>query len=74
MMFIFMLQEMQLEHWNCGLESQKRFYVKYWNRERGNAVSLLANEKNINDFNLNKSDFDNIKYEDDPVEVFLNLK
>ena len=60
-----------LELW---IGKPKRIYGKYWVSKQGNAVSLLANERYINGFNLNKSDFDNLKYEDEPVEVFLNLK
>ena len=60
-----------LELW---IGKPKRIYGKYWGSEQGNAVSLLTNEKYINDFNWNKSDFDNLKYEDEPAEVFLNLK
>ena len=60
-----------LELW---IGKPKRFYGRYWGPDRGNAVSLLTNEKYINNFNLNKSDFDNLRYEDEPVEVFLNLK
>ena len=60
-----------LELW---IGKPKRIYGKYWVSEQGNAVSLLTNERYINDFNLNKSDFDNLKWEDEPIEVFLKLK
>ena len=59
-----------LELW---IGKPKRIYGKYWGHEQGNAVSLLTNERYINDFNLNISDFDNLKWEDEPIEVFLKL-
>ena len=60
--------------WTLRIGKPKRIYGKYWGHEQGNAVSLLTNERYINDFNLNISDFDNLKWEDEPIEVFLKLK
>ena len=60
-----------LELW---IGKPKRIYGKYWDHGQRKDVYFLTNERHINDFNLNKSDFDNLKYEDEPVEVFLNLK
>lgn len=51
-----------------------RIYGKYWIYESEDAVSKITDNKSINNFNLNISDFDNLTYEDEPVEVFLNLK
>ena len=30
--------------------------------------------RDFNSFGLNKNDYDNLKWEDEPVEVFLNMK
>lgn len=34
----------------------------------------IAVERDFEDVGLNKNDFDNLKWEDEPVEVFLNLE
>lgn len=51
-----------------------RIYGKYWGHKYEDAVSIITNERFINNFNLNRSDFDNLTYDDEPLEVFLNLK
>lgn len=43
------------------------FYVDY------NNVYVLTNH-NFNKFGLNEKDYDNLKWEDKPIEVFLNMK
>lgn len=39
-----------------------------------NKVQLIASETNFEAFNLRADDFKDLKWEDEPVEVFLNLK
>lgn len=34
---------------------------------------IITGDNNFYNFDLNKNDFDNLKWEDKPVEVFLNL-
>ena len=36
--------------------------------------SIVADEYNFSRFTLNPKDFENLKFEDEPVEVFLDLK
>ena len=35
---------------------------------------IIASDRYFSNFGLNEHDYDNLKWEDDPVEVFLNLK
>ena len=35
---------------------------------------IIASDGYFSHFGLNKDDYDNLKWEDEPVEVFLNLK
>lgn len=35
---------------------------------------IYLNRFNIENYGLNKNDFDNLKWEDEPVEVFLNME
>ena len=35
---------------------------------------IITNEDDFSNFGLNKDDYDNLKWEDEPVEVFLNMK
>lgn len=35
---------------------------------------IITGDNNFYNFDLNKNDFDNLKWEDEPVEVFLNIK
>ena len=35
---------------------------------------IITGDNNFYNFDLNKNDFDNLKWEDEPVEVFLNLE
>ena len=35
---------------------------------------IITGDNNFYNFDLNKNDFDNLKWEDNPVEVFLNLE
>lgn len=51
-----------------------RIYGKYWIYESEAAISKITDDRFINNFNLNISDFDNLTYDDEPVEVFLNLE
>ena len=36
--------------------------------------SVLTSSYGFQDFGLNKNDFDNLKWEDEPIEVFINLE
>ena len=36
--------------------------------------SMIAIQDNFSNFGLDEKDFDNLKFEDEPVEVFLNLE
>lgn len=38
------------------------------------ALGTFANEYHFKDFGINPDDFKNLKWEDKPVEVFLNLE
>ena len=40
----------------------------------GTYGSCMINQYHFKDFGLNEHDFDNLKWEDEPVEVFLNTK
>lgn len=40
----------------------------------GACVCLLENEYDFKKFGLNTDDFKDLKWEDDPIEVFLNLE
>lgn len=35
---------------------------------------IITNEDDFSNFGLNKDDYDNLKWEDDPVEVFINIE
>ena len=35
---------------------------------------IIASDSYFSNFGLNEHDYDNLKWEDEPVEVFLNLK
>lgn len=40
----------------------------------GNCVCLLGNENSFKSFGLNQDDFKDLKWEDEPVEVFVNME
>lgn len=40
----------------------------------GTCATLMVNEHYFKDFGLNPDDFKDLKWEDEPVEVFLNLE
>lgn len=40
----------------------------------GTCNNFIANEYQFKDFGLNPDDFKNLKWQDEPVEVFLNLE
>lgn len=40
----------------------------------GTCSDFIANEYHFKDVGLNKNDYDNLKWEDEPVEVFLNME
>ena len=60
-----------LELW---IGKPERICGKYWTHKSGDAVSKITDDRFINSFNLNISDFDNLTYDDEPLEVFLILK
>lgn len=35
---------------------------------------IITNEDDFSNFGLNKDDYNNLKWEDDPIEVFINIK
>lgn len=35
---------------------------------------IITGDNNFYNFDLSKNDFDNLKWEDEPVEVFLNME
>ena len=35
---------------------------------------IITSDDDLSNFGLNKDDYDNLKWEDEPVEVFLNMK
>ena len=35
---------------------------------------IITSNDDLSNFGLNKDDYDNLKWEDEPVEVFLNLE
>ena len=35
---------------------------------------IITNEDDFSNFGLNKDNFDNLKWKDDPIEVFINIK
>lgn len=39
-----------------------------------NEVTWITSSDNIRAYNLNPKDFDNLKWEDEPKEVFLNME
>ena len=50
-------------------ERQNYTFLKYY----GSCSNFIANEYYFKDFGLNPDDFNNLKWEDEPIEVFLNL-
>ena len=53
------------------LGNPRRDTCKFYACNKG---SIVANEYNFSHFGLNPKDFKNLKFEDEPVEVFLNLE
>ena len=50
----------------------KRFYhSKNWCGY--NVITYIAKNSNLRFYNINPKDYDTLKWEDEPVEVFLNL-
>lgn len=35
---------------------------------------IITSEEDFSNFGLNKDDYSNLKWEDDPVEIFINIK
>lgn len=48
-------------------------HIDYW-VYTDNSICIAAGDKNLNSYGLSIDDFKNLKWEDDPVEVFLNLE
>ena len=40
----------------------------------GNCGSFMISEYNFKNFGLNKDDYANLKWEDEPLEVFINME
>ena len=40
----------------------------------GTCSGFIENEYHFKDFGLNKNDYANLKWEDEPIEVFLNME
>lgn len=47
--------------------------ILYWAPE-GIKILLAAGERELNLYGLHIEDYDNLKWEDEPIEVFLNLE
>ena len=50
-------------------ERRKSCFITY-----GVTSNFMANEDNFKDIGLNPDDFKDIKWEDEPVEVFVNME
>lgn len=50
-------------------ERRKSCFITY-----GVTSNFMANEDNFKDIGLNPDDFKDLKWEDEPVEVFLNME
>ena len=48
--------------------------VRFHACHNGCIVACVNSCTNLSDFGLNPKDFENLKFEDEPVEVFLDLK
>ena len=48
--------------------------IRFHACHNGCIVSCVNSCTNLSDFGLNPKDFENLKFEDEPVEVFLDLK
>lgn len=47
---------------------------KYYWLSAAYHIVVIAVDKDLNVYGLNTEDYDNLKWEDEPVEVFLNLE
>ena len=56
------------------LGKPRRDTCKFYACNKGSIVSREDNFDNFANFGLNPKDFENLKFEDEPVEVFLNLE
>lgn len=70
-------------HFYVARDKNGRLYLYFGKPERrssyffspfGTCNSLIADESQFKDVGLNLNDFKDIKWEDEPVEVFLNLE
>ena len=70
-------------HFYVARDKSGRLYLYFGKPERRSSYffcsyetcsSLIADESNFKDVGLNLNDFKDIKWEDEPVEVFLNLE
>lgn len=53
----------------CKPERRKSCFITY-----GVISNFIANEDNFKDIGLNPDDFKDLKWEDEPVEVFVNME
>lgn len=70
-------------HFYVARDKNGRLYLYFGKPERrssyffspfGTCNSLIADESQFKDVGLNLNDFKDIKWEDEPVEVFINLE
>ena len=70
-------------HFYVARDKNGRLYLYFGKPERRSSYffspfetcnSLIADESQFKDVGLNLNDFKDIKWEDEPVEVFLNLE
>lgn len=51
---------------------ERRSYI--FSNSRGIYLGFIANEYHFKDFGLNPDDFKDLRWKDEPIEVFLNLE
>lgn len=69
-------------HFYVARDMDGKLYVYFGKPERskycfityGVTSNFMANEDNFKDIGLNTDDFKDLKWEDEPVEVFLNME
>ena len=70
-------------HFYVARDKNGRLYLHIGKPERriasflsryGSYINSIANESSFKDFGLNVKDFKNLKWEDEPLEVFVNIE
>ena len=54
----------------CKPERRNSYFIGY----NGNCNTLIANKYSFKKFGLNPDDFKDLKWEDEPLEVFVNME